>query len=136
MTAPGPLISPAVPSAATAATAASGVEAPSTSATFAARLASRAPPSPGSETGAPDSLQPPGEHALLAEARDFIEAVRRDRAVIDAAVARVTEGQALTAGELLALQTRVYRFGQQVDLAAKVVEKSVGTVRRVIDLQV
>jgi hypothetical protein len=132
MTAPGPPVGLG-PILSNAATAAHRVEATSTTATFAERLSAKTPAS--AEIGRPESAEQSGP-SLLAEAKRFVEAVHRDRTAVDRAVARATEGHALTAGELLALQSRVYRFGQQVDLTAKVVEKSVGTVRRVIDLQV
>lgn len=132
MTVPAPGLGP-LPAAARAAVSEPRPTARAT--TFAERLASRTPVARGST---PTSFPVPdrAESPWLVDAQRFIAAVSRDQTAIERAVTQAASGHTLTAGELLALQTRVYRFGRQVDLAAKVVEKSVGTVRRVIDLQV
>lgn len=112
---------------------------PAASKSFAARLHAKFRPPSGLESAPEPAAKGVGLDAhspLLAEARRFAAAIARDHSAIHQGISTATSGATLPAGELLALQVRVYGFGQKVDLAAKVVEKSVGTVRRVVDLQV
>jgi hypothetical protein len=96
---------------------------PSTSgARFEACLAARPAPPP-----------PPPPAARLAETLRSLEAsqVRLDR-VLHAARA----GRTFTAGELLALQSDAHRFGQTLDVAAKLVEHGVQAVKQAVNTQV
>lgn len=45
-------------------------------------------------------------------------------------------GKTFTPGELLSMQTQVYRASQEIDLAGKVVEKATGGVKQVLQTQV
>jgi hypothetical protein len=71
--------------------------------------------------------------APLAEALRSLEAsqARLDR-VLEAARA----GRSFTAGELLALQADAYRFSQALDVAGKLVEHGVQSVKQAIHAQV
>lgn len=69
-------------------------------------------------------------------ARRFLQRVVREERTIERALEAALSGHRLSTAEMLVLQARVHGFQRDVDLAAKVTEKSLGTVRRVMDMQV
>ncbi|MGF1508990.1 MAG: hypothetical protein ACFB9M_05745 [Myxococcota bacterium] len=55
---------------------------------------------------------------------------------LDRAVRTALERSELTPRELLGLQAAAYRFGQEVELAAKVVERTTRAAQRIAETQV
>ncbi len=65
-----------------------------------------------------------------------LDSVSQAQKRMDAVLKMAESGRSFTAAELLALQTRVYRANQELDLAGKVVEKATGGVKQVLQTQV
>jgi hypothetical protein len=69
-------------------------------------------------------------------ARAALEAVERARLRLDSVLAAARRGQTFTAQELLALQADAYRYSQTLDVASKVVEQGVQSVKQAVNTQV
>lgn len=65
-----------------------------------------------------------------------LDSVSQAQQRMDAVLKLAESGRNFTGAELLALQTRVYRANQELDLAGKVVEKATGGVKQVLQTQV
>jgi hypothetical protein len=91
-------------------------------AAFEARLAAHAAPAP-----------PPRPEADLAQALRSLEA---SQARLDRVMQAARGGRTFTAGELLALQSDAYRFTQTLDVASKLVEHGVQSVKQAVNAQV
>jgi hypothetical protein len=78
---------------------------------------------------APPAAAPPP----LAIALRSVEAAQ---ARLDAVLAAARRGQAFSAGQLLALQADAHRFTQTLDVAGKLVEQGVQSVKQAIQTQV
>ena len=89
---------------------------------FEARLAAHSPPPPQ-----------PGPAARLAQALRSLEA---SQARLDRVLHAARAGRTFTAGELLALQSDAYRFSQTLDVAGKLVEHGVQSVKQAVNAQV
>jgi hypothetical protein len=89
---------------------------------FEARLAAHAAP--------PRAPPPP---APLAQALRSLEA---SQARLDRVLQAARAGRTFTAGELLALQSDTYRFAQTLDVASKLVEHGVQSVKQAVNAQV
>lgn len=95
-------------------------------------------------SGSPVSSQPVGastdEESLLSGAnrsfRQALERVERSERFVDRAVRRVSRGDDLSSGELLALQANVYRASQQAELVSRAVDRLSDTVREITQLRV
>jgi hypothetical protein len=74
----------------------------------------------------------PERHPLIGALDGVERAQRRLDAVLEAARA----GRTFTAGELLGLQAQAYRYSQTVDLASKIVEQGVQSVKQAANTQV
>jgi exonuclease VII small subunit len=115
---PVPLVAPAtVPPPCPATPAASAA-----SAGFEARLAFHSAPA-----------RPPAPSDQLAQAVRSLEA---SQARLDRVLQAARQGRTFTAGELLALQSDAYRFSQTLDVASKVVEHGVQSVKQAVGAQV
>jgi ribosomal protein L13E len=90
---------------------------------FAAALRARAATlAPASPHGAP-------RPAALAA----LEHIERAQARLDHVLAQARQGRTFTAAELLGLQAEAYRFGQTVDLGARLVEQGAQAVRQALN---
>jgi hypothetical protein len=78
---------------------------------------------------APTAARPPGALAAL-------ETVERAQARLDQILAAARAGKTFTAAELLGLQAEAYRFGQTVDLGARLVEQGAQAVKQALNAQV
>lgn len=76
---------------------------------------------------------PEPRHPALASALRSVEVAQ---ARLDAVLAAARRGQAFTAGQLLALQADAHRFTQALDVAGKLVEQGVQSVKQAIQAQV
>lgn len=76
---------------------------------------------------------PPRPAAQLAQALRSLEA---SQARLDRVLQAARGGRTFTAGELLALQSDAYRFTQTLDVAAKLVEHGVQSVKQAVNAQV
>jgi hypothetical protein len=114
---------PAVGAAAAAAPSCTSAPA-SPGARFDALLAAHRPPAP----------PPPSTPAArLASAVQSLEVAQ---ARLDRVLQSARAGRTFTAGELLALQSDAYRFTQAMDVASKLVEHGVQTVKQAVNAQV
>ncbi len=120
------VIAPAVPAAAARATGSSQV---ASQKSFGAVLESRLGAHPRPELAKPADKHP---NPLLEGMKRIEQAQRRMDAVLQAA----QSGRTFTAQELLSIQTQVYRFAQTVDLASKLVEQGVQSVKQAMNTQV
>jgi hypothetical protein len=111
-----------IPPAAAAAVTAPRPTPPAAGARFEARLAAFSEPSGTTRATAPLA------HAL----RSLESAQARLDRVLEAARA----GRTFTAGELLALQSDAYRLAQTLDVAGKLVEHGVQSVKQAVNAQV
>lgn len=66
----------------------------------------------------------------------FVESVGRDEAKIEAMMKRCMKGQTLNQQELLQLQSVMYGYTQKVELASKVVDKTAGGLKQIMNTQV
>jgi hypothetical protein len=97
--------------------------APASSGGFAAALRARA------ATVAPASRRAPSPPS----ARAALEHIERAQARLDRVLAQARAGRTFTAAELLGLQAEAYRFGQTVDLGARLVEQGAQAVRQALN---
>jgi hypothetical protein len=95
---------------------------PAAGARFEARLAAHSAPT-----------QPPRPAEQLAQALRSLEA---SQARLDRVLQAARQGRTFTAGELLALQSDAYRFTQTLDVASKLVEHGVQSVKQAVNAQV
>ena len=77
--------------------------------------------------------EPPRPAAQLAQASRSLEA---SQARLDRVLQAARGGRTFTAGELLALQSDAYRFTQTLDVASKLVEHGVQSVKQAVNAQV
>jgi len=80
-----------------------------------------------------------GEGVLTGAARSFRDAlarVERSERFVDRATFRVSRGDDLSAGELLALQAQVYRASQHAELLSRAVDRVSDTVREITQIKV
>ena len=66
----------------------------------------------------------------------FVEGVFHDEKKMNRLMDRVHRGQTLSQGQLLELQGVIYGYAQKVDIASKVVDKSTGGLKQVMNTQV
>ncbi len=66
----------------------------------------------------------------------FVRGIEKDGKFLDRQMNRIDRGADLSPSELLQLQGVSYRHAQQVELAAKMVEKIVGGFKQVLNTQV
>ena len=64
-----------------------------------------------------------------------LEGVERAQRRLDAVLAAARAGRTFTAQELLGLQAEAYRFGQTVDLSARLVEQGAQAVKQALNTQ-
>ncbi len=89
----------------------------------------RSSPRPASEPRAPSEAEPTPFARLLG-------AVSREADAGDRLVRQVlVQGPALDSAHLLALQVGIYRYGETVDLAARLVDKASSAVKTVLQGQ-
>jgi hypothetical protein len=105
---------------------------PSAAARFAEALAQAA--APGARGVAAQSAQT-GRAAATGPQGDVVARLASDQKRMDEVLALAQSGKSFTPAELLSLQTQVYRSSQQLDLAGKVVEKTTGGVKQVLQTQ-
>ena len=80
-----------------------------------------------------------GESALGGLSRSFraaLASVERSEQHVDRAVRRLSRGADLSTGELLALQTEVYRSAQQAELVSRAVDRVSDTAREITQIRV
>jgi hypothetical protein len=66
----------------------------------------------------------------------FVESVGRDEAKIEAMMKRCAKGQTMSPQELLQLQGVMYGYTQKVELASKLVDKTTGGLKQIMNTQV
>ncbi len=76
--------------------------------------------------------EPPRPAAQLAQALRSLEG---SQARLDRVLQAARSGRTFTAGELLALQADAYRFTQTFDVASKLVEHGVQSVKQAVNTQ-
>ena len=79
---------------------------------------------------------PPTSPAPQSAPRLALQAVDRARERLDAVLAAARRGQTFTAPELLALQADAYRYSQTLEVASKVTEQAVQSVKQAVNTQV
>lgn len=65
----------------------------------------------------------------------FGREVRDGEALVRSAVSSAGGGRALGPGELIALQAGIYRYGEAIDLASRIVDRATSAVRTVLQAQ-
>lgn len=106
--------------------------APSASAGFSERLAERAGAGPDGQSSA---RAPVTSERLQGALLRRVESIDASGAEVDAAIRRISEGADLSQAELLRLQATVYAWGQNVEVATRVVDRAAGAVRHLLNLQ-
>jgi hypothetical protein len=107
----------------------------------AAAPARRAAPTPGASFAAllegqrAAAAAPPASPAPSPPAQ-ALRAVEAAQARLDAVLAAARSGRTFTAGELLGLQAEAYRLSQALDVAGKLVEQGVQSVKQAVQTQV
>jgi hypothetical protein len=105
---------------------------PSAAARFAETLAQAS--APGAQGALAQSAQA-GSTAATGPKVDVVARLASDQKRMDEVLALAQSGKSFSPAELLSLQTQVYRSSQQLDLAGKVVEKTTGGVKQVLQTQ-
>lgn len=67
---------------------------------------------------------------------DFIRSVSKDEESMDRAMKKAMRGDAMDSGDLLKLQATMYSYAQKVDLSTKIVEKTTGGLKQMMNTQV
>jgi hypothetical protein len=83
-------------------------------------------------TLAAPGARPPGPSRAVAA----LETIERAQARLDHVLAAARAGRTFSAAELLGLQAEAYRFGQTVDLGARLVEQGAQSVKQALNTQV
>ncbi len=105
---------------------------PTTAAKFAEALAQAA--TPGAQGAAAQNVRTATTGAGAVNT-DVVARLAGDQKRMDEVLALAQSGKSFSPAELLSLQTQVYRSSQQLDLAGKVVEKTTGGVKQVLQTQ-
>jgi hypothetical protein len=72
---------------------------------------------------------------LVGALRDTAGRLARDQRYVDQAIRRLGRGGVVETGELLALQAGVYRYSQEIELATRIVDKSLTALRQTVQSQ-
>jgi hypothetical protein len=104
---------------------------PAAAGKFAEALAQASRPAAQAAAGqqAQAAIQP------AAQKIDVVARLATDQKRMDEVLALAQSGKNFSPAELISLQTQVYRSSQQLDLAGKVVEKTTGGVKQVLQTQ-
>ena len=95
-------------------------------------MAQKQNPAPVAEVSA--QAVAPSENAQRLDR--FVEDVLKDEKKIERLMKRSSKGIALDQAELIQLQGLIYGYAQKVDLASKVVDKSTGGLKQIMNTQV
>ncbi len=87
-----------------------------------------APPQIGTST----SGAPPRPFALGDIGRQLLARVGRGERAVESMVRQGLSGRAFTPADLLAMQAQVYRYGQEIELVSKLVERGTSTVKTLL----
>jgi hypothetical protein len=68
--------------------------------------------------------------------RVLIERTLRSEKKIDALIASAASGKTFSAGELLALQSTVFRYSQTVEVISRAADRLVGAIKQTLGTQV
>ena len=84
---------------------------------------------------APADAPEPERSPALEAIGDAVRSIAQGERFVDGAIARARRGKNLEPGQLLALQAGVYRYTQELELAAKLVDKATGAVKQTLQSQ-
>jgi hypothetical protein len=110
-------------------------------------FASTVMPSPSAEASNPSSPEAPSAFAMVLQGigremqhgeslvRSALGAARAGAAASRGAGGSGTTGGSMGPGELIALQAGVYRYGEAVDLASRLVDRATSSVKTVLQGQ-
>jgi len=79
---------------------------------------------------------PPGSPRAAAPLAQALRSLEASQARLDRVLEAARAGRTFTAGELLALQADAYRLAQTLDVAGKLVEHGVQSVKQAVNAQV
>jgi hypothetical protein len=96
------------------------------------RLASVTSESPAPDPSAP---APVGPSVFASVLRGLGREVQRGEALVRTAIGAARGGRDVGPAELIALQAGVYRYGEAVDLASRLVDRATTTVKTVLQGQ-
>jgi hypothetical protein len=94
----------------------------------ATEVASTLPPAPSAAASTGSPSETPFAHLLEGIGREL----GRGEATTRAAIASIAGGRDLGPGQLIALQTGVYRYSEAIDLASRLVDRATGDVKTVL----
>lgn len=78
------------------------------------------------------STQNPDAQSLARSGADLLRRVSSGERYMDSIVRQGLSGRAFTNEELLTVQARIYRYTQEVELVSKIVDKTTGAVKTVL----
>jgi len=78
----------------------------------------------------------PGVSSGLDQIAKEIDTLRRDGKRISSLINRAEKGRSMSPREILIWQSRVYNYSQRIDLASRVVDKSLSTLRTLTQIQI
>jgi hypothetical protein len=96
------------------------------------RLASVKPESPAPE---PSEPAPVGPSVFAVVLRGLGREVERGEALVHTAIGAARGGRDVGPAELIALQAGVYRYGEAVDLASRLIDRAATSVKTVLQGQ-
>jgi hypothetical protein len=95
-----------------------------------------APPAAGPLSGAAARAPPAnGSSEFSALLEGLGREVHQGEALVRSAVSSAAAGRVLGPAELIALQAGIYRYGEAIDLASRIVDRGTSAVRTVLQAQ-
>ena len=91
-------------------------------------------PEPAPQVQAAAEAQPAEPAAKRLD--DFLRSVSADQEAMDRAMEKAMRGDAMDSGELLRLQATMYSYAQKIDISTKIVEKTTGGLKQMMNTQV
>lgn len=88
----------------------------------------QAPPTPRAQ-------DPPGDSMVRSVGR-LVTDLEQERREIDRLIQQAARGRSFSPAELLLLQSKVYSFGQQMEVVSRMVDKTVSAVKTTLNTQI
>jgi hypothetical protein len=86
-------------------------------------------------TPVPRGQDPPGDGMVRSVGR-LVTDLEQERREIDRLIRQAARGRSFSPAELLLLQSKVYSFGQQMEVVSRMVDKTVSAVKTTLNTQI
>jgi hypothetical protein len=89
-------------------------------------------PDPPERSAPPAAHEVPVPSAFASLLQSLAGEIHKGESLTRSALGAARSGQAMGPGELIALQAGIYRYGEAVDLASRLVDRATGAVKTVL----